>query len=133
MWFKHRAWIPIAWLLSLGNVVSIWFAAMPAEPWHATVHGVFAVLFGVGAERLMARRRRAPRGGGDIAVGDERMQRLENAIDAIAVELERIGEGQRFVTKLLGEPAHGLERLPQAPRSDPVPAPHRARPNDEGE
>ena len=132
MWFKHRAWIPIAWLLSLGNVVSIWFAALPAEPWHATAHGVFAVLFAAGAECLMSRRR-APRGGGDVTVGDDRMNRLENAVDAIAVEVERIGEGQRFVTKLLAEPGHRVEHLPQAPRSDAVPAPRGTRPNEDDE
>lgn len=32
---------------------------------------------------------------------DERLDRLEQAVDAIAVEVERISEGQRFVTKLL--------------------------------
>ena len=130
MWFKHRAWIPIAWLLSLGNVVSIWFAAAPGEPWHATVHGALAVLLGVGAERLMARRR-APRGGADVTVGDERMQRLETAIDAIAVELERIGEGQRFVTKVLAEPGGALERPLPAPRPESVPAPRGRRPNED--
>jgi hypothetical protein len=129
MWFKHRAWIPIAWLLSLGNVVSIWFAALPAEPWHATIHGALAVALGVGAERLRARRR-APRGE-DVPIGDERMQRLENAIDAIAVELERIGEGQRFVTKVLAEPGHGLERPLGVARAEPVPAVPR-RPNESG-
>ncbi len=33
----------------------------------------------------------------------ERMQSLERSMDAVAVEVERIGEGQRFVTRLLGE------------------------------
>ena len=129
MWFKHRAWIPIAWLLSLGNVVSIWFAAAPGEPWHATAHGALAVLLGVGAERLRARRR-APRGG-EATIGDERMERLENAIDAIAVEMERIGEGQRFVTKLMAEPGRGLERPLDAPRPESVPAPRARRPNED--
>jgi hypothetical protein len=32
-----------------------------------------------------------------------RLERIEQAVDAIAVEMERIGEGQRFVTKLLAE------------------------------
>jgi hypothetical protein len=32
-----------------------------------------------------------------------RMERMEHAIDAIAVEIERISEGQRFTTKLLAE------------------------------
>jgi hypothetical protein len=35
--------------------------------------------------------------------GDARLMRVENAIESMAVELERIGEGQRFLTKLLSE------------------------------
>ena len=31
------------------------------------------------------------------------MQKLTNGVDAMSVELERIGEGQRFVTKALVE------------------------------
>src|SRR5690349_15383182 len=33
----------------------------------------------------------------------QRLERLESSIDAIAIEVERISEGQRFVTKLLSE------------------------------
>lgn len=33
----------------------------------------------------------------------ERLERLEQAVDTIALEVERISEGQRFVTKLLTE------------------------------
>lgn len=33
----------------------------------------------------------------------ERLQRLESAVDSIAIEMERVSEGQRFVTKLLSE------------------------------
>ena len=33
------------------------------------------------------------------------MQRLEQAIEAVAIEVERISEGQRFTTKLLAERA----------------------------
>jgi hypothetical protein len=32
-----------------------------------------------------------------------RLERMEQAIDAVAVEVERISEGQRFTTKLLSE------------------------------
>jgi hypothetical protein len=38
-----------------------------------------------------------------LAAIDERLHRMENAIDAMAVEVERISEGQRFTTKLLSE------------------------------
>lgn len=33
----------------------------------------------------------------------ERLRRLESGVDAIAIEVERISEGQRFVTKLMAE------------------------------
>lgn len=33
----------------------------------------------------------------------QRLERLEAAVDTIAIEIERISEGQRFVTKLLSE------------------------------
>lgn len=37
--------------------------------------------------------------------GPERLDRLEQAVDAIALEVERISEGQRFLTKLLTDKA----------------------------
>ncbi len=33
----------------------------------------------------------------------ERLERMERALDSIAIEVERITEGQRFTTKLLSE------------------------------
>lgn len=38
-----------------------------------------------------------------ITSADARLARLEHAVDAIALEIERIAEGQRFTTKLLSE------------------------------
>ncbi|HET9011744.1 MAG TPA: hypothetical protein VFN38_08000, partial [Gemmatimonadaceae bacterium] len=32
-----------------------------------------------------------------------RLERIEQAVDAIAIEMERVSEGQRFTTKLLAE------------------------------
>ena len=40
---------------------------------------------------------------------DHRLERIEQAIDAMAVEVERIAEGQRFVTKVLSD--RGQERI----------------------
>src|SRR4051812_30920248 len=37
-------------------------------------------------------------------VDEERQQRLENAVDAIAIEVERISEAQRFMVGLLSQP-----------------------------
>lgn len=36
---------------------------------------------------------------------EERLDRIERAVESIAVEVERVSEGQRFVTKLLAERA----------------------------
>jgi hypothetical protein len=33
----------------------------------------------------------------------ERLERIEQGMDAIAIEVERVSEGQRFVTRLLSE------------------------------
>jgi hypothetical protein len=33
----------------------------------------------------------------------ERLARMEQAIDSIAIEIERVSEGQRFVTRLMSE------------------------------
>jgi hypothetical protein len=45
---------------------------------------------------------------------EARLQRIEEAVETIAVEIERMGEGQRFVTKLLAE------RTGQLPESKPL-------------
>jgi len=52
------------------------------------------------ASRLW-RRPAAPRALTVAAEG--RLERIEHAIDAVAVEVERVSEGQRFVTQLLSE------------------------------
>jgi hypothetical protein len=41
-----------------------------------------------------------------------RLERMEQAIDAMAVEIERISEAQRFTTRLLTEGAEPSGRLP---------------------
>ena len=43
---------------------------------------------------------------------NQRLERLEQGVEAIAIEIERVSEGQRFVTKLLSESAP-VARLPQ--------------------
>ena len=48
---------------------------------------------------------------------NDRLTRMEQAIDAIAVEVERISEGQRFTTKLLSEGQRAP--APQPVRSEP--------------
>ena len=49
---------------------------------------------------------------GNVSGGlDQRLERIEQAVDAIAVEVERLAEGQRFATRLLSEGAARKEPL----------------------
>ena len=51
------------------------------------------------------RRGIAPNKDNLIAESNERLERLEHGMEAIAIEIERVSEGQRFVTRLLSEQA----------------------------
>jgi hypothetical protein len=55
------------------------------------------------AARLMWRRALHPRPPAPSIESIQRLERVEHAIDAVAVEVERISEGQRFVTRILTE------------------------------
>src|SRR2546423_1439046 len=65
-----------------------------------------------GGQNAEAARRMDKRGAvapGADADTRNRLERIEQAIDAIAVEVERISEGQRFTTKVISD----LRALPQ--------------------
>lgn len=51
---------------------------------------------------------------GDARIDDSRFARLEDAVDSIAIEVERIAEAQRFTAKLMSErlPDRLAERTP---------------------
>jgi hypothetical protein len=53
--------------------------------------------------KMVAARRRKELPESSIARLEERFDRMEQAIDAMATEVERVAEGQRFTTKLLAE------------------------------
>lgn len=72
--------------------------------------GAFAtaivLAIGVPLARAFTRRMdsdsRQPRIPTDVA---DRLERMEQSLEAVAIEVERISEGQRFTTKLLSESA----------------------------
>jgi hypothetical protein len=45
------------------------------------------------------------------APSDERLARVEQAVESIAIEVERISEGQRYVTKLMNDRAQPVPLL----------------------
>jgi hypothetical protein len=63
---------------------------------------------------------------GEAYHDDDRMQRLETAVDAIAIEVERISEAQRFMVGLLSEslPARRAGELAPPARSEKMNTPH---------
>lgn len=85
MWFKHPAWIPVAWVLAAINLGAVWFAAVPGEPMHATGHALFAVLFALGAQRLR-HRARIPAEGDLVATMQELEARIAELQDLPDVE-----------------------------------------------
>lgn len=62
--------------------------------------------------------RGAPRPSVDLE-NSPRLQRMEQAIESIALEVERIGEAQRFTTKLLSERQPDAAARIGAPRREP--------------
>jgi hypothetical protein len=68
---------------------------------------VGVTIIGTPIARALARRIERGVGGGSSLPNDvsARLERMEQAIDAIAVEVERISEGQRFTSKLLADRA----------------------------
>ena len=56
---------------------------------------------------------------------EERLVRIEHAVQAIAVEVERLGEGQRFTSRLLAERTPADNAVPRlAPEYPRVNTPH---------
>ena len=57
------------------------------------------------AERRMLRRPVVSKPTPQMLENAERLERMEQAVDSIAIEVERISEGQRFVTQLMSKRA----------------------------
>ena len=75
---------------------------------------IAATIIGVPIARAYSRR--IERGALEPSVPPDvsaRLARMEQALDSIAVEVERISEGQRFTTKLLSERAGASSQSPQ--------------------
>jgi hypothetical protein len=84
-----------------------------------SILSIIFVLFPISVGIGRAIFRRAGRPGPPPAVfaqTAERLERLEGSVDAIAIEIERISEGQRFVTKLLSE-GHATPKLVSGQRT----------------
>ncbi len=61
---------------------------------------------------------------GQLSDISERLSRLDGSVDAIAIEVERISEAQRFTARVLAERSAPLPALPDATRPAGSNTPH---------
>jgi hypothetical protein len=104
MTFKPALWRPIAFVLSVANLVAVGFAAGEAEPWHAGVHAALALAFGLWAQRLQ-QRLRGRESEGQLDVLDA-LEAVETEVSNLRRELTETQERMDFAERLL---AQGVE------------------------
>jgi hypothetical protein len=119
-------WTAVAAVFTAVNSAGAVFAAVAAEPIHAGVH-VLLGLIGIYLTWRLSPWRTAHRTfpSGYAASAElpadpmDRLSQIERSVDAVAIEVERIGEGQRFMTKVLTEREKPQpDRSPAKPRSE---------------
>jgi hypothetical protein len=97
---------PSAGLLASAGAAQVFGGLSSGQVMGLSVLSIIFILspLAVGLGRAIFKRSARP--GAPPAVFTEtaqRLERLEASVDAIAIEIERVSEGQRFVTKLLSE------------------------------
>ena len=96
-------WRVAAALFTVVNLAGVGYAVAVGEAPHASLHVVLSLLGAYALWRL------APtaewRGARADLPPDDRLDHLQQSVDAVAIEVERIGEAQRFSTKLQAERA----------------------------
>lgn len=103
-------WTAVAAVFTAINFGGAVFAAVAQEPLHAGVHVLLGVVglyltWRLSPWRIIDRTSQL----GYAADADlpaaqvDRLSQLEQSVDAVALEVERIGESQRYMTKVLTE------------------------------
>jgi len=94
-------WKVVAIVFTVVNLVGLGMAMAAQEQMHSGIHVALSVLGAFALWRLSNRREREESAG--AALSDPRLEALQQSVDAVALEVERIGEAQRFQTKLQTE------------------------------
>lgn len=112
---RGKIWSWAAGLYAVINVAGLFYAWAMDEGMHAMLH-LFLILLGVAGYigwRLARRGMPQDIPQTQLAAEQQRLEYLQQSVDAMALELERVGEAQRFADKLRVERG---ETLP--PRKD---------------
>ena len=88
---------------------------MPEEIMRIIIAGIIGITISVSmiamaVARIFSSRRSKHLPDASLSRLEERLERMELAIDAMATEVERVSEGQRFTSRLLSE--RQVERQP---------------------
>jgi hypothetical protein len=95
-------WKAVATLFTVVNLVGLGMAMAVREQMHSGIHVLLALLGAYAMWRLGASGRRVA--SPDEELSEPRLEALQQSVDAIALEVERISEAQRFQAKLQAEP-----------------------------
>ena len=113
---RSKVWLVLAVLFIFVNLGGAGIAAARGEVLHTGLHAGLLLLGVYGVRRIWRQ------GGSAIAAAPrdltDRLTHLEQSVDAIAIEVERIGEGQRFMTRLFTE--NGASRAPGEGAAAPI-------------
>lgn len=103
MTFKPKVWFPIAAVLSAVNLAAVWFAAVPGEPAHATLHAGLALAFGYWALRLRQRLGAGEHEARFQALEDEagRLESIDDEMDRLRQALSETQERLDFAERML--------------------------------
>lgn len=113
---RSIVWPVLAAIFTLGNIAGIAWAASMGEVRHAMVHVALTVAGAWLTWQLVARRRAGEAGlvgtpsstsSGELG---RRLTNLEQSLDAIALEVERVGEGQRYMTRVFADRGKGPDK-----------------------
>ena len=108
---KHATWFPIAFVLSVVNLV--WAAMTVAQPAHAAAHLVAAAVLGIWAMRL----RHAMAGSENRLDSAEAVDALYGEVNELRRELSDLQERLDFTERLLAHQADARSANPQQSQS----------------
>jgi hypothetical protein len=99
---RSTTWRVVGAVFVVLNVAGAGYALAMGEPMHALTHAAI-VVGGYIIWRAAAWRSRARPEPARAQLSDDRLNYLQQSVDAVALEVERIGEAQRYADKLRAE------------------------------
>lgn len=95
---RAKLWLAAAIVFTAVNFFGGIFAVAQWEVMHALTHAVLTVVGAVAIWSILSR----ARGARPLPAGlpSQQIDQLQHSLDAIAVEVERVGEAQRYLAKL---------------------------------